>query len=276
MGVKKIGRLSLALVVGGLVACDERTGEVFSDASQHDFGTEDVGSASTLVGPAGGTFLFHGGKVKLEVPPGALAKDTSIKALIPKSYPLASRLVSGTVYDLLPDGTTFNKPVKLSISYAQGDVPPTTAEMDLRIHKVVSGAWALVPGGGLDTAANVAWTQINGFSKYGIKGPSPTTQDSKTDISVDAAVPPDLPKPDLPKPPDMPNPPDLPLPLDASKPDLPKPDMPNPPDLPLPPDLPKPPDMPMPQDMPLPPDLPVPDMLVPDTYAPPTCVISGK
>ena len=170
--------------------------------------------------------------------------------------------MSNTIYDLLPDGTTFKKAAKLSITYDQGNVPSGAAETELRIHKVVSGAWALVPGGGVDTKANVAWTELNGFSKYGINGPSPTTVDGKTDTNVDAGVPVDMAMadmPDSPLPPDMPKPPDMPLPPDAPKPDM-----------SLPPDL------PVPQDMPMPPDAPLPDTLAPDTTAPPTCVIDGK
>lgn len=100
MGMSKARRLVLVLFLGVLVACNGAP-EAVSDASADGPGAPEAGSTTVLVGPSGGTFLFHGGKVKLEVPPGALAKDTPIKALVIKSYPPASGLVSNTIYDLL-------------------------------------------------------------------------------------------------------------------------------------------------------------------------------
>ncbi len=200
MGINKAGRLVLVFALGSLLSCNGGTGESPPDARADGSSVPDGGTATVLIGPAGGTFSFFGGKVKLEVPPGALAKETSIGVKVPNSYPQDARLVPGTVYDLLPDGTTFTKAVKLSISYDQDGVPKGTAETGLRIHKVVSGIWALISGGGADGAANVAWTRIDSFSKYGIMGPTPTAVDGMIDAGVDAAVPVDAPKPDGTKP----------------------------------------------------------------------------
>lgn len=101
MGNRQAGRAALMLALGALVACNERVGEIFQDAGADGPAAAEAGSTAVLIGPSGGTFSFHGGKVKLEVPPGALAKDTPIKALVIKSYPPASGLVSNTIYDLL-------------------------------------------------------------------------------------------------------------------------------------------------------------------------------
>ena len=210
MFMRMAGRSVLVLVLGSMLACDG--GAVESPDVGVDGPVKPDAAAATVIGPAGGTFSFFGGKLKLEVPPGALTKDTSIRAQIPKSYPKATELVPGTVYDLLPDGTSFKKAVKLSISYDQGDVPKGSAEAGLRLHKVISGSWALLPGGGADTKNRVAWTKINGFSKYGIKGTSSTKIDGLIDTGLDAALPVDAAKPDVP---------DAAVPVDAPKPDVP-------------------------------------------------------
>ena len=115
------------------------------------------------------------------------------------------------MYDLLPDGTVFNKAVKLSITYDQGDVPKDSAEAGLRIHMVISGSWALLAGGGADTKNKVVWTKIDSFSKYGIKGTSATKIDGLIDTGLDAALPVDAGKPDAP---------DASVPVDALKPDM--------------------------------------------------------
>ena len=255
METARVGQLVLICALGAITACN---GEevLHPDAGGDGPGIPDGGSSTAVAGSAGGTFTFHGGKVTLEVPPGALSKDTTIQVLVLASYPKDSRLVPGTVYDLLPDGTTFNKTVKLSITYDQASVPPGMAEADLRIHKVVSGSWKLISGGGANANANMAWAGIKGFSKYGVKGPKPAAVDGMADTSVDAAVPVDTALPDMPV--DAPKS-DLSK-SDAPIPDAPKPDLPQP-DLPLP-------DMPVPPDAPLPPDLPLPDQSQPDVGQP--------
>lgn len=193
MAVKMLWKLGLVLVVGSLLACNGEA-DPLGDTGADLPSQLDGGSTTQVVGSAGGTLVFHSGKVKLEVPAGALANDVSIKVLIEKDYPKDSMVVLGTVYDLLPNGTAFKKPVKLSIAYDQADVPTGATEAGLRIYKVISGGWKVVSGGDVDTKVNVAWVSINSFSKYGVKGKPGTP----VDASVDAAVPVDGPKPDAP------------------------------------------------------------------------------
>ncbi len=199
----------------------------------------------------GGTYTFHEGKVTLEVPAGAVLRGITF-AVEPVSKPPATpRLVANTVYDLEPDGVTFNKPVKLTIRYAAADVPPGTLPASLLIHKLVGSAWTPMPGG-VDTAKRLAWASLSGFSKYGVKGRQGPT-DAGPDSAADAGPPADGAAPDAAKP-------------DAAKADLPQvPDLPKP-DLPQVPDLPKP-DLPQVPDLPKP-DLPLSDATPPDTTAP--------
>ena len=182
-------RLVLALVLVALLACNA-TEDTPRDAATDQPGKSDVGATAQVVGSAGGTLLFHGGKVRLEVPPGALTKECKVKVLVEKTFPKDEALVPNTVYDLLPDGTKFAKAVKLSIVYEQARVPSGVNEADLRIHKVESGAWKELKGG-VDAKAHVAWAQLNGFSKYGIKGPKPASVDGGADSTalVDAGNP---------------------------------------------------------------------------------------
>ena len=179
----------LLLLGAALVACGGGEQTPMSDGGGPD--GPDASWTAVAVGPAGGSFTFAGGKVKLEVPPGALAQETAIKVMAASKYPADSRLVAGTVYDLLPDGAVFKKAVKLSIAYDSSKVPAGATEAALRIHRVASGAWKPVGGGGVDTAAAVVWDHIDGFSTYGIKGRSPTGPDGTADVAIDAAVPKD-------------------------------------------------------------------------------------
>ena len=64
---------------------------------------------SALCGPDGGSYSFYGGRLILEVPPGALTSSTPIGALIPRTFPRVTGLVTHTTYDMLPDGLLFKK-----------------------------------------------------------------------------------------------------------------------------------------------------------------------
>lgn len=182
--MKKLGVVGLLCVLWA-AGCDE-TGGLPGDMAADSGSSGDAGASVAVVGPAGGSFLFHGGKVRLEVPPGALAKETTIRALKVASYPSASEVVPGTVYDLLPDGTTFSKAARLSIFYDDADA--LQPESALRIHKLVDGAWVARPEGGVDTAADYAWATIDGFSNYGVKGAS-SSDGGAGDGAQDAAPP---------------------------------------------------------------------------------------
>ncbi len=199
MRMREASRVVAVLVLGSLVACNGAADNP-TDASVEKAGKGlDIGVTVHVVGSSGGTFLFHGGRVKLEVPPDALTKDITIQVLVEKNYPKDSGLVAGSVYDLLPDGATFAKAVKLSIAYEQARVPSGVKEAELRIHKVVNSAWKLVKGG-VDDKTHVAWAQLDGFSKYGVKGPKPASVDGGADTVVPVDAAPDKAKADLAKP----------------------------------------------------------------------------
>ena len=161
--------LNLVVVIG---CSDDGTGG--QDAGLDLYGSSDA-SNTTSIGPSGGVFSFHDGKVKLEVPKGTLDGEIFVRVLRADSYPQELGLVQGTVYDLLPEGTVFKKPVKLTIAYLGSKVPKGTPEAELRIHKVISNSWHRLPGG-VDRNRWTAWANLMGFSKYGVKGPKPLAQ----------------------------------------------------------------------------------------------------
>lgn len=89
-----------------LVSCSDDGIQGARDAGLGHLSSKDAGNTGSI-GATGGTFSFYNGKVKLEVPIGALDKEITVKVLRAKSYPQAPGLVPGTVYDLLPEGTVF-------------------------------------------------------------------------------------------------------------------------------------------------------------------------
>lgn len=195
MPLRRLAHLLAGLMVLG--GCPDAGEEGALDAGRDKPGSEDAGGTASI-GPSGGVFSFHGGRVKLDVPAGALDGDTAIRVVPTTDYPPDPGLVPHTVYDLLPEGVVFKKPVKLTIAFKGPQVPKGVSMAALRIHKVVSKAWQAQPGG-VDLYGWTAWTELKGFSKYGVKGPKPLSVDTDMAIPSDGPVS-DTPKPDAHKP----------------------------------------------------------------------------
>ena len=134
-----------------------------------------ISANATIVvatGPQGGTVRESGGTIILQFPAGAVSQPISVTASAVAGYPDQKRVVSGTVFDLGPDGTAFGEPVLLTIQYAEGSVPSGSSESDLRLYRLVDGEWAEVPGGSVDVDANTASAAITSFSTYGVALPA--------------------------------------------------------------------------------------------------------
>ena len=126
----------------------------------------------TTIGPQGGIVSTVGGEFTVEIPPGALARDTHI-AVVPSTSP-ASIFVDPpgapdvSQYDLLPDGLAFDAPVTITLSWGRTDL----AGIELLALASVSGdamAWlgdqALTEpsGPGEDLAVSASTTHFSGF-----------------------------------------------------------------------------------------------------------------
>ncbi|MFL5312394.1 MAG: hypothetical protein ACJ79H_18320 [Myxococcales bacterium] len=83
------------------------------------FGTDvhRTDGASAVIGPSGGMLAMAGGAA-LEIPAGALAKDTTIT--IAQVSEQSSGGALSPVYEFGPDGTTFSKPVTVTFTVPSG------------------------------------------------------------------------------------------------------------------------------------------------------------
>jgi hypothetical protein len=133
--------------------------------------TDGVSSAASVVvatGPQGGTVTEFNGSVEVLFSPGAVSQPVAVTVEKLTSYPEASRVVAGTVFEFGPAGATFNERVVLIISYSSGSLPSGGPESDLRVHKLVEGAWIEVPGSLVNEIGNRVFGDIDGFSTYGV------------------------------------------------------------------------------------------------------------
>jgi hypothetical protein len=116
------------------------------------------------VGPDGGTIVALGGRVQLEIPPGALEQVTAITIRPLPQIP--GDPLSNTAFDFGPDGTRFLRPVALTLSYNPEGIPPNQAA-SLRIIKQFSDdIQRLMPPGAVDTGNHTVTAEIQGFSSY--------------------------------------------------------------------------------------------------------------
>ncbi len=73
---------------------------------------------SSTLGPAGGTFDADDGRFRIAVPPDALTKDTTIT--VKRAADGTPDVVASRVYDLGPNGTTFEKDIDVCIRTEAG------------------------------------------------------------------------------------------------------------------------------------------------------------
>jgi hypothetical protein len=106
------------------------------------------------------------GRVRLDVPPGAVSTETTITVDPVTTYPEPERVVAGTVFDFGPDGTQFANPVQLTIQYDVAGIPTGVAEGDLRLLHRVGDNWVVVPGSSIDVTQHTVRGDVTGFSEY--------------------------------------------------------------------------------------------------------------
>lgn len=120
---------------------------------------------SEKIGPVGGTATSGDGKASVTIPADALSNETAI-TVAPASNPPAGNI--GTAYEFGPSGTTFNKPVTISIGYDEAALPSGVAESDLRMGTAVNGQWQAVSNSNTDTTTNIVTGTTDHFSIYAV------------------------------------------------------------------------------------------------------------
>lgn len=107
-----IAVMTITLAVGACGGADT-VSDLSSPALDDDI--EVLGSGST-VGPGGGSVTSDDGMFTVDIPAGALAGDVEIGIAVvaPEEVGLDPTLVSQPVYELSPDGTTFDSPIAVT------------------------------------------------------------------------------------------------------------------------------------------------------------------
>jgi len=132
---------------------------------------------NVVTGAIGGTVIAAGGKVRLEIPAGAVPQPVAVTVHAVHVYPDPGPIVAGTVYDLGPDGTQFAEPIQLSIGYETAGIPAGVAEEELRVYQLVEDVWIELQGSTVNTADRTVIANIEHFSVFAVSGAQPLAEE---------------------------------------------------------------------------------------------------
>jgi hypothetical protein len=141
------------------------TGTAGNDAATSgDVASSADGGTTNIKAATGGTVTAAG--LVLEIPPGALAVDTDITVGISDgaALPSAASLVA-SVYDLGPNGTTFLKPVKLTINVDAAKLGTKQAVVSY----LAAGNWVALSDSVAAAGGKVGATTTH-FTSFGVVG----------------------------------------------------------------------------------------------------------
>jgi hypothetical protein len=147
----------------GAAGADAAAGTPGTDGGDAPASTDGGTTTANIKATTGGTVTAGG--LTIEIPAGALAADTNITVTISdgSTSPSPSTVVS-SVYDIGPNGTTFTKPVKLTIAY-------DTAKLGTKkpvVSYVSGGKWIALSDSSVASGKVTATTTH--FTPFGVVG----------------------------------------------------------------------------------------------------------
>jgi ZU5 domain len=143
-------------------------------------------SGSLTVGPSGGTLNASGG-VSITVPPGAVASAITLTATASPNASIPSSITAlGVPYVLGPEGTTFLKPVTVTMPFSPADLPSGATVASVAIFTAPVGSTSFTPL----SATSHGTTTVSGTTMhFSVFVPGVST--ASPDAGVDATVGPD-------------------------------------------------------------------------------------
>lgn len=124
--------------------------------------------AGGQIGTAGGTLIMLNGAATLTVPPNGLTQQVTVLFAPAATAPQSPRLVTGTAYELGPDGLTFSRIASLALKYDPAKVPSGLVEAGLQLYTQSGNVWALVPGSTVNTTTKTVTGSVFRSGTYAI------------------------------------------------------------------------------------------------------------
>ena len=128
-------------------------------------GAPNGAAAFATIGPAGGTLTSPDGRLAVEVPPGAVAAPTAFSV-----QPLENTAPggAGAAYRLLPHGTAFATPVRVTFRYGADDVRGSAPRLLRPAYQDDAGRWRRYRRAALDTARREVRVETRHFSDWSL------------------------------------------------------------------------------------------------------------
>jgi hypothetical protein len=127
----------------------------------------EAGITETVIGAAGGTVTSADGRVRIDIPPGALSQPTAISIAPSSDATSLSALPTplGDAFVLSPDGLQLNVPATLTVRVNR--VPAQAlGVVGVAYYDPASGTWKSVDGVQPDTTAGTVSVPITHFSEW--------------------------------------------------------------------------------------------------------------
>ena len=122
----------------------------------------------TVISPTGGSARSSDGEAKLTVPEGALASDMIVTIRPTDSASDDPALVGRHGYQILPEASSFGKPVELTIAYKSEAIPSGAQESSLALAYLSDQGWTIVSGSSVDTGSKTVTAAITRFAAYAV------------------------------------------------------------------------------------------------------------
>lgn len=126
-------------------------------------------SGVTVSHTKGGSVHDAAGKALVVIPANSLVADTKVyvtPSVTTPAVPEGTQLLTGTAYDLTPEGLFFNVPASLTYSYDPSTIPAGMPESAIRIYTVANGAWQPLDGAVVNTTYHSISVPLAHFSTY--------------------------------------------------------------------------------------------------------------
>lgn len=134
-------------------------------------GSGGSGTTGTLITVLNGGTVSSGA-ARLAIPASSITQDTqfTIASASGPAAPSGKAVVSGTVFDLGPTGTTFASGKEATLTITYGALPNNVNASNLGLYTVANGSWQPVTGSSVDTTAKMVSAKLAHLSTYGILG----------------------------------------------------------------------------------------------------------
>jgi len=121
-----------------------------------------------VVGAAGGSVTALSGRVRLDVPAGAVSEPTVIRVSSATNPLLDPTEVTGSVVSVQPSQAQFQRPVTVRVAFDESRGPVGLQPSLLRLRRYVADAWTAVDSAATDATARVARGVITGAATLSV------------------------------------------------------------------------------------------------------------